>query len=195
MRYLGELPQQEQSNLQILNSLEGQLQSITESIARAEQQRIYLQSLRSEYQAMAQSAASGTSSVPERGGSIADNALHDLRRQLAELQAKYTPHHPDVLRTKEQIAQWEKVKKRTEDSASAAQAGTGDSSATADSVNQPALAEVDSRLKAIEAEIANSKQQADKIRKQSASKESSFELSTPLIFRTSLPNRTGRSYY
>jgi uncharacterized protein involved in exopolysaccharide biosynthesis len=84
-----------------------------------------------------------------------------------------------VLRTKEQIAQWEKVKKRTEDSASAAQAGTGDSSATADSVNQPALAEVDSRLKAIEAEIANSKQQADKIRKQSADVQSRLSL-TPV---------------
>jgi succinoglycan biosynthesis transport protein ExoP len=179
MRYLGELPQQEQSNLQILNSLEGQLQSITESIARAEQQRIYLQSLRSEYQAMAQAAANGASNVPERGASIADNALHDLRRQLAELQAKYTPHHPDVLRTKEQIAQWEKVKKRTEDSSAAAQTGTGDSLASADSVNQPALAEVDSRLKAIEAEIANSKQQADKIRKQSADVQSRLSL-TPV---------------
>jgi len=179
MRYLGELPQQEQSNLQILNSLQNQLQSITESIARAEQQRIYLQSLRSEYQAMAQAAAGGTSNVPERVASVSDAALHDLRKQLADLQAKYTPHHPDVVRVKEQIAQWEDVKKRTEESQVAAVGQAADGPEHGDVVNQPALAEVDSRLKAIEAEIASATQQAEKLRKQSADIQSRLSL-TPV---------------
>lgn len=179
MRYLGELPQQEQANLQMLNSHESQLQSITDSIARAEQQRIYLQSLRSEYQTMAQAAANGTSNVPERGASVADTALHELRKELADLEAKYTPHHPDVLRLKGQIAQWEKVKKRNDDAAAAAQSGNGDGAASGDAATQPALAEVESRLKAIEAEIANSKQQAEKLRKQSADVQSRLSL-TPV---------------
>jgi len=179
MRYLGELPQQEQSNLQILNSLESQLQSITESIARAEQQRIYLQSLRSEYQAMAQAAASGASNVPDHAASVSDTALRDLRKQLADLEARYTPRHPDVLRIKGQIAEWERLKKHTEDSAASAQGRTAEESTGSDAINQPALAEVDSRLKAVEAEIANAKQQAEKLRKQSADVQSRLSL-TPV---------------
>ena len=159
MRYLGELPQQEQSNLQILNSLQAQMQASTDALGRAEQQRIYLQSLRSEYQAMAQSAATGGSNTIPTPGAVAEAALRDLKKQLAELQAKYTLKHPDVVRLQEQISEWEKLKKRAADSSNGSQAAT-------DVVDQPALAEVDSRLKAIEAEISNDKQQADKIRKQ-----------------------------
>ena len=165
MRYLGELPQQEQSNLQILNSLELQMQSITDSVGRAEQQKIYLQSLRSEYQAMAQ--ASGTEAGNGTAPSLpaADTALRDLRKQLAELEAKYTPQHPDVQRVKEQIAQWEQVKSRPADSTSTPK-GANSETSTASAADQPALAEVESRLKAVEAEIANDKQQAEKLRKQ-----------------------------
>ncbi len=91
MRYLGELPQQEQSNLQILNSLELQMQSITDSVGRAEQQKIYLQSLRSEYQAMAQASGTQAGNGTALSLPVADSALRDLRKQLAELEAKYTP--------------------------------------------------------------------------------------------------------
>lgn len=163
MRYLGELPQQEQSNLQILNSLQMQMQSVTDSIGRAEQQRIYLQSLRSEYQAMAQVSGPGGSDagapVP-----VADAALRDLRKQLADAEAKYTPQHPDVVRLKEQISQWEVRKKESEQASSAAK--TDRLSPARTSADRPALAEVESRLKAVEVEIANSKQQGEKLRKQ-----------------------------
>ncbi|MBZ5700340.1 MAG: hypothetical protein LAN84_00675 [Acidobacteriia bacterium] len=164
MRYLGELPQQEQSNLQILNSLELQLQSATDALGRAEQQRIYLQSLRSEYRAMTESAGKGGLTGPSPTESVPDAALRELRKQQAELEAKYTPQHPDVVRVKEQIAQWEELKKRAE-KPSPASAGQQTETATEIS-GQPALAEVESRLKAIEAEISNNKQHAEKLRKQ-----------------------------
>lgn len=165
MRYLGELPQQEQSNLQILNSLELQMQSMTDSIGRAEQQRIYLQSLRSEYQAMTQSSGTEAGNGTAPSGSVADTALRDLRRQLAELEAKYTPQHPDVKKVKEQIAQWEQVKNRPAESKSTPEVANGETP-TSGAADQPALAEVESRLKAVEAEIANDKQQSEKLRKQ-----------------------------
>lgn len=156
MRYLGELPQQEQSNLQILNSLQVQLQSCADALGRAEQQKIYLESLRSEYQAIAQS-----SSVVNPGTTTAstDATLPTLQKQLAELQAKYTPRHPDVLRLKQQIAKLQSDKTQTD--TPSADSGRGQSAA-----DQPAIAEVDSRLKAVEAEITNNKEQAGKIRRQ-----------------------------
>jgi polysaccharide chain length determinant protein (PEP-CTERM system associated) len=159
MRYLGELPQQEQSNLQILNSFQVQLQASTDALGRAEQQRIYLQSLRSEYQAMAQSPGPGNANSPTAPGAVPDAALRDLHKQLSELQAKYTLKHPDVVRVQKQIAEWEQLKKRVVETPS-------DSKGTPEVADQPALAEVDSRLKAIEVEIGNNKQQVEKLRKQ-----------------------------
>ena len=165
MRYLGELPQQEQSNLQILNSLEVQVQASTDALGRAEQQKIYLQSLRSEYQAMAQSAAAGGANASAGPGTVADIAVRDLRKQLAELEAKYTQQHPDIVRVKEQLAQWESLKKHDAESSRDAQ-GDHTESTHSDSLDQPQYAEVDSRLKAVELEIANDKEQAEKTRKQ-----------------------------
>jgi polysaccharide biosynthesis transport protein len=164
MRYLGELPQQEQSNLQILNSLQIQSQASTDALGRAEQQKIYLQSLRSEYQVVAQSPAGGIANPTITSSTIADATLRDLQKQLAELEAKYTPKHPDILRVKGQIAQWEALKKRTEGSSTDTQDRHVDSQAVP--VDQPGFVEVDSRLKAVEAEIANDKQQGEKTRKQ-----------------------------
>jgi polysaccharide chain length determinant protein (PEP-CTERM system associated) len=158
MKYLGELPQQEQSNLQILNSLQAQLQASTDALGRAEQQRIYLQSLRSEYQAMSQSPVLGANNVAAPVA-VSEGVLRDLRKQRSDLLAKYTAKHPDVIKVQKQIVEWEQLKKRVEDTAS-------DSKDAHEAASQPALAEVDSRLKAIDVEIANNKQQAEKLRKQ-----------------------------
>jgi len=177
MRYLGQLPQQEQSNLQILNSLEVQLQSITDSIGRAEQQKIYLQSLRSEYRAMRPGTTEAAAGAAESAGNASDATLKDLRKQLAELEVKYTPQHPDILRLKEHIAHWESLHKSAMDAASA-QGGVAEG-ATVESPNQPALAEVESRLKAVDVEISNDKEQGEKIRKQIADLQTRLSL-TPV---------------
>lgn len=158
MRYLGELPQQEASNLQILNSLQVQLQASTDALGRAEQQRIYLESLRSEYQAR---AAADSKSGAGAAGEDTEATLSDLRKKLVELQAKYTPQHPDVIRLQQQIADLEKRKDNGKDAVASA-----DSRGTKSAADQPAVAEVMSRLKAIEVEINNDKQQGEKLKKQ-----------------------------
>src|SRR3989454_10541602 len=112
--YLGELPQQEQSNLQIVRGLEAQLYAVSDALGRAEQQKIYLESLRAEYLARRQylGAADVSSQVPS--STVAELALRDLRKQLAEMEAKYTPRHPDVLKLRQQIDQWEVLKQNVQ---------------------------------------------------------------------------------
>src|SRR5205807_2501979 len=114
--YLGELPQQEQSNLQILRGLEAQLYTLSDALGRAEQQKIYLESLRSEYLAMHQSpgAPDGNSLASASSSTVADLALRDLRKQLAEAETKYTHRHPDVLKLQQQIILWEALKHNVE---------------------------------------------------------------------------------
>src|SRR5581483_7951583 len=82
-RYLGELPEQEQSNMQILSSLESQLQSRTTALDRAQQEKVYLESMRSEYVAM-QEAAQRAEGLGPIAGAAVDPVLSDLQRQLAE---------------------------------------------------------------------------------------------------------------
>src|ERR1022692_3799305 len=98
----GSLPQQLQSNLQILNGIQSQLQAAQTSHERALQQQTYLSSLQKQYETMGDSA-----DVP----SSVDNQLESARAQLADLQARYTDDHPDIRKLKETIAGLEKLKK------------------------------------------------------------------------------------
>src|SRR5205807_2216800 len=85
--YLGELPQQEQSNLQILHGLEAQLYASSDALGRAEQQKIYLESLRAEYLAMQQSLGATDARSQAPSSTVAAMVLRDLRKQLAEMGA------------------------------------------------------------------------------------------------------------
>jgi polysaccharide chain length determinant protein (PEP-CTERM system associated) len=98
----GSLPQQLQSNIQILNGIQSQLQAAQTSHERALQQQSYLSSLQKQYETMGDSA-----DVP----SSLDNQLESARAQLADLQARYTDDHPDIRKLKETIAGLEKLKK------------------------------------------------------------------------------------
>ncbi|HEX2712725.1 MAG TPA: Wzz/FepE/Etk N-terminal domain-containing protein, partial [Candidatus Acidoferrales bacterium] len=64
IRYLGELPEQQQSLIQMLGSLEAQLHANTSAIDRVQQQKIYLESMRNEYQAMQRSLGAVGGSAP-----------------------------------------------------------------------------------------------------------------------------------
>jgi polysaccharide chain length determinant protein (PEP-CTERM system associated) len=98
----GSLPQQLQSNLQILNGIQSQLQAAHSAHERALQQQTYLNSAQKQYEAMGDSAE-----VP----STLENQLEGARAQLADLQARYTDDHPDIRKLKETIAGLEKLKK------------------------------------------------------------------------------------
>jgi succinoglycan biosynthesis transport protein ExoP len=90
-QYLGELPEQLQGNLAIFNGAQLQLQNIEGSLDRAQQQRVYLESLISGYQRLA--AERGISVAEIRG--VENNRqpptpLETAQSDLARLQAERT---------------------------------------------------------------------------------------------------------
>lgn len=98
-QHIGQLPGQEQTNLSMLNTLNNQLDAVNQSLARAQQDRTYAESMLNQQLATLQ--ASRSSSDP-----------NDLRQQLSTLQAKltdlqvrYTDDHPDVIKTKAAITE------------------------------------------------------------------------------------------
>ena len=111
-QYLGELPEQLQGNLAIFNGAQLQLQNIEGSLDRAQQQRVYLESLISGYQRL---AAERVVAVPESRGvenprqpstplQIAQNDLAQMQTERARLVTVYRPTYPPVVAIDHAIA-------------------------------------------------------------------------------------------
>ncbi|MGB7927961.1 MAG: XrtA system polysaccharide chain length determinant [Terriglobales bacterium] len=155
-QHLGELPTQTQSNLQILTGLQNQLQANQDSLNRAKQQNAYLESLINQYRAMDSGSKSGETSGPV-GLAAIDKELDRLKAQLADLTSRYTDKHPDVRKTKEQIARTEKMRGQivAEMNSPANPSTTAPApAASLDPKTAPVL-EMESQLKANRLEIAN----------------------------------------
>src|SRR5579864_4747029 len=118
-QYMGQLPGDEDNNIKLLAGLNSQLDAYTQALNRAEQDRAYAQSLLS--QQLAAWSSSQTSMNPEN----LQKQLAELQSQLMTLQARYTDDHPDVVKTKNDIAEV-KRKLKEMNSASAPDAGNTD---------------------------------------------------------------------
>jgi polysaccharide chain length determinant protein (PEP-CTERM system associated) len=159
-KHLGELPGQLQSNLQILSGLQGQLQTEEDTLNRAKQQNVYLESLLGQYRAVRRTAKTGDNTVV--GLPALDQELDKLKAQLADLSSHYTDRHPDVRKVKEQIAKTERLKQQI---AANLQSGASDPPANAGSADSPKddaevrdsspMMELQSQLKANQIEIAS----------------------------------------
>ena len=98
-QYMGQLPGDEDNNLKILMGLNSQLDANTQSLNRAQQDRSYTESL------LAQQLAAWKSTQTATNPQTLEQQLAALQSQLITLQARYTDDHPDVAKTKADIAE------------------------------------------------------------------------------------------
>lgn len=177
MQFLGELPQQEQGNLQILSSLEAQLYATEAAMQRAEQQKTYLEAMNYQYRALNEIklAADGTvvaDGTPPKSPAVvhAETTLLDLEKQLVELRSVYADGYPKVLQLEAQVAAIRKRKAEleAEDAVrfSAFPKNGTDVTGERPTAARLSLAEIDSRLKASEVEIANQAKDVAELHKQ-----------------------------
>jgi polysaccharide chain length determinant protein (PEP-CTERM system associated) len=182
-RYLGELPEQQESNLELLNNLEAQLQSSTDALERTMQQKIYYQSMKNEYEAMQRASqgkvSSNGSTVPL---SAADTQLKELRKQLEDLRGSLTPQHPDIIKLEDEISEWEALKRRLDappDASATTSDPPGGTKSSPVVIPDPSLAEIDSHLKSVEAEVGDRGKETEAIRTRIREVQSHLSL-TPL---------------
>jgi polysaccharide chain length determinant protein (PEP-CTERM system associated) len=99
-KYFGSLPEQESSNTNTLQALTTQLDAVTQSLGRMHENETFLQAMISQqtHELQGPETSSGIS-VDER-----QKELKALIAQQKELEALYTPDHPDVLAIKRRIA-------------------------------------------------------------------------------------------
>ncbi len=101
-QYFGSLPDQEQSTIQILGTLTGQLNSLTDAMGRYQDDRTYTESLLTQ-QVTAWKAAQ-TGSNPQ----TLQEQLSTLENHLMDLKMRYTDDYPDVVKAKRDIASLKK---------------------------------------------------------------------------------------
>jgi polysaccharide chain length determinant protein (PEP-CTERM system associated) len=156
--HVGELPDQLQSNLQILAGAQTQLAAAIDARDKALQQQAYLNSLATQYDAMGVTEST-TPTTPTVG-----QQLDSARAELASLEAKYTPDHPDVKKMKETIAKLEQMQKDTQDNKSDSSSDTDKPTATPYQLQaMTPLMQIQSQLKANKLEIQSRETQIAKL--------------------------------
>src|SRR5215831_16196824 len=116
-QYMGQLPGDEENNLKILMGLNSQLDANTQMLNRAQQDKAYAESQLAQQLTVWNSVQSSTN--PES----LQKQLAQLQSQLITLQARYTDDHPDVVKTKNDIAE---LKRKLNEMNSASGAGAQD---------------------------------------------------------------------
>ena len=97
---MGELPEQLDSNLKILTRLQEQLNDRQQSIRDEKDRLAIIENQLSDYE------QSGIAPVSVKDQRLKD--LKQLRADLSRLTAQYTENHPDIIRTRQAIAEKEK---------------------------------------------------------------------------------------
>lgn len=162
-RHLGELPEQMQNTAQILSALQMRMQSNTDALDEANQQKLYLESLLAQYRsARAQLRNSGDGT--DMSSADVDDQLARLNAQLAELSVRYKPNHPDVRQLKSKIAALERLKSQADGENSSP--GVAGSAPTTHSPSDPAALQIESQLSANRQKITRLEQTARKLDKQ-----------------------------
>jgi polysaccharide chain length determinant protein (PEP-CTERM system associated) len=101
-QYMGQLPGDSDNNMRMLMSLNTQLDATTQTLSRAQQDKAYTESM------LASQIAAWKASQSSTNPQTLEQELAQLQAQLLQLQARYTPDHPDVIKTKADIAEVEK---------------------------------------------------------------------------------------
>jgi uncharacterized protein involved in exopolysaccharide biosynthesis len=101
-QYMGQLPGDSDNNMRMLMALNTQLDATTQTLSRAQQDKAYTESM------LAQQIAAWKSSQSSTNPQTLEQELAQLQAQLLQLQARYTEDHPDVIKTKADIAEVEK---------------------------------------------------------------------------------------
>jgi len=180
LKHLGEMPEQQGSNIQILGQLQARLQLLSDDLNRAQEQKSYLQNLAS---SPLQPVAIRNQNAPQNGlqPKIANDSPAGPtpnEELLAQMLMRYGENHPDVKRLKMQVEEEQRAREEAdqqkEEAAKKAEAerkllNASSSPAPGAEEAHPAAPQantaptIQSQLSLTEAEIAKDKQEQEKL--------------------------------
>jgi len=128
LRFGGELPQQEQANLNRLQRLQDQIKNNSDAIARLQDRKVFMET---QMGTLARTFREGDPNSADPAGSgdqmVPVNLLSELalrRKKLDEVGRKYTPLHPSVVQARWEVEQVEAMIATAREEARKAQSGS-----------------------------------------------------------------------
>jgi len=125
--YPGQLPTDSDKNMQYLMALNSQLESNTQQLNRAQQDKAYAESM------LAQQLAAWKSTADSTDPKTLQKQMADLQSQLLQLKTRYTDDYPEVVKAKNDI----KALQKKIDEANAAAANPSTVSSNANNLAEP----------------------------------------------------------
>ncbi len=109
-QYVGRLPGEESPNVNMLTSLNTQLEAATQALSRMEQDKSYLEAIMNQQAQASAASASGATTLSSRGILVTPQQaeLQTLQAQEADLSSHYTADYPDVIAVRRKIADLKK---------------------------------------------------------------------------------------
>jgi len=182
-KYFGMLPDQTQTNLNLLQALNTQLETVTQGVNRAELDKTYTQSMLDQEMASWQESKEATDSGKPTQKSLQQQLVASQDR-LVKLQAEYTDSYPDVIKQKaviaklkSRIAAQKAGAKKAQAQKSKAAATTTASTTTVAASEPPSILQLQSQLRSDNEAIRIGSTQQDKVRKQIQEVEGRLQLS------------------
>lgn len=168
-KYLGRLPEQEPANTNALQAMTAQLDAATQTVNRLQQNETILEGM------IAQQPQESSQSSPSAGssGDLLQTQLKDAITQEKDLEAVYTPNHPDIVANKRRIANLRAEIAR----ASSEQVKGGTAVSSSDS---PQLRQLKLQLRAERQALASAKQEQARIEQKVRGYEAKIE-SSPMV--------------
>jgi polysaccharide chain length determinant protein (PEP-CTERM system associated) len=171
-RTMGQLPQQLDANLRILERLQQQIKTTNESLRAAEDRSVVIQNqieLLKKRESIVRVGSQGDVSV-DQGGDPLIMQLKSLNRELAVAQSKYKETHPDVVDLKKKIADLGlKIKELMERAGQARGGGIGEQNlpaSTLDPEAQRLLAQYNEQYRAAVMEAKRLRQEEKELKEQ-----------------------------
>jgi polysaccharide chain length determinant protein (PEP-CTERM system associated) len=107
-RYSGELPSQLQTNLQVIQGSQTQIQNLQESINRDRDRRLVLEKSIADVMAAETPYTVASDPGAAQGGDRLEDLVEKARVELRALELRLTAQHPDVVAKKRQLAELER---------------------------------------------------------------------------------------
>ena len=102
-KYIGEMPDDEQQNVALLNTLNTQLDSVNQMLSRDQQTKSFTQGMLDDQIALAKKAKEQPGEVAASNPENLQQQLERAQTDLTELQSQYTDSYPDVIAKKAEI--------------------------------------------------------------------------------------------
>ena len=156
-RYLGSLPDDDKNNLNILTTLTSQLNSATEALSRAQQDKSFLETSLSQAVQAWQASQNGNSPLDLQ------QQLAQLQTKLADLRSRYTDDYPDVIRTKADI---ESLKKEIATQGATAGGQSGSTKTAQNAIEPPNIQQLRAQLHTTEVLISQKTAEEQQLKRQ-----------------------------